>query len=71
MADLVPKLGIPDDFQRELDQHEQATAFFSTLNSANRYAILFRIQRARSKETRAARIQTLIEMLARGEKIHP
>ncbi len=62
---------VPDDLQRELDQHPQAQAFFSTLNSANRYAILFRIQTAKKPETRAARIRTFIEMLARGEKIHP
>ena len=62
---------VPDDLQRELDNHPQAKAFFSTLNSANRYAILYRIQTAKKPETRAARISTLIDMLARGEKIHP
>ena len=62
---------IPDDLQRELDQHPQAQAFFKTLNSANRYAILFRIHTAKKPETRAARIRTFIEMLSRGEKIHP
>ncbi|HEY7358326.1 MAG TPA: YdeI/OmpD-associated family protein [Ktedonobacterales bacterium] len=64
-------IGVPDDFQRELDQHPQAQAFFRTLNSANRYAVLYRIQTAKKPETRAARIQKLIEMLDRGEKIHP
>lgn len=64
-------ISIPDDFQRELDQHPQAQAFFRTLNSANRYAILYRIQTAKKPETRAARIQKLIAMLARGEKFHP
>ena len=34
---------IPADFQAELDKHPAAGAFFTTLNSANRYAILFRI----------------------------
>jgi len=32
-----------DDFQRELDHNQQAQEFFMTLNSVNRYAILFRI----------------------------
>ena len=64
-------IGIPDDFQRALDQNPQAQAFFSTLNRANRYAILYRIQTAKKPETRAERIQKFIEMLARGEKIHP
>ncbi len=38
------KITIPDDFQRELDNNQQAKEFFSTLNSVNRYAILRRIQ---------------------------
>ena len=69
--DSQSKIGVPDDLQRELDNNPQAQAFFSTLNSANRYAILFRIQTAKKPETRAERIRTFIEMLSRGEKIHP
>lgn len=65
------KIAIPDDFQRELDGNPQAQAFFSTLNSANRYAMLFRIHTAKKPETRVARIRTFIDMLTRGEKIHP
>ena len=62
---------VPDDLQSELDKNPQAQEFFSTLNSANRYAILFRIQTAKKAETRAARIQKFVEMLARNEKMHP
>ena len=62
---------VPDDFQIALDAKPQAKAFFGTLNSANRYAVLWRIQTAKKSETRAARIETLVAMLARGEKIHP
>jgi uncharacterized protein YdeI (YjbR/CyaY-like superfamily) len=64
-------IDIPDDFQRALDENPQAKAFFATLNSANRYAVLFRIHTAKKPETRAARIRTLTEMLNREEKIHP
>jgi uncharacterized protein YdeI (YjbR/CyaY-like superfamily) len=64
-------ISVPDDLQRELDGNPQAKAFFGTLNSANRYAILYRIQTAKKPETRAARISKFIDMLARGEKIHP
>lgn len=42
-----------------------------SLNSANRYAILFRIQTAKKVETRARRIEQFIGMLERHEKIHP
>jgi uncharacterized protein YdeI (YjbR/CyaY-like superfamily) len=44
---------------------------FLTLTSANRYAILYRIGNAKKIETRARRIEQFIEMLARGETIHP
>ncbi len=62
---------IPDDFQQELDANPQAKAFFQTLNRVNRYAILFRIQTAKKPETRAARIQTFIDMLAKQQKLYP
>jgi uncharacterized protein YdeI (YjbR/CyaY-like superfamily) len=62
---------IPADFQSELDKNPEAQAFFSSLDGANRYAILFRIQTAKRAETRSARMQKFIEMLSRHEKIHP
>jgi len=62
---------VPADFQAELDAYPDAHTFFSTLNSANRYAILFRIQTAKKPETRSRRIQEFIAMLERKEKIHP
>lgn len=64
-------MSVPDDFQAELDRNEAAKAFFATLNSANRYAILFRIETAKKPETRAKRIRQFIDMLAKGEKLHP
>lgn len=62
---------IPDDFQSELNKNQQAQAFFNTLDSRNRYAILFRIQTAKKSETRSARIQKFIEMLSQNQKIYP
>jgi hypothetical protein len=38
---------------RSLDAHPKAKAFFAILNSANRYAILFRVQTVKRAETRA------------------
>jgi uncharacterized protein YdeI (YjbR/CyaY-like superfamily) len=61
---------VPGDFQAELDNNPQARDFFLTLNSINRYAILHRISTAKKPETRAARIQKYVEMLAKGEKIY-
>jgi uncharacterized protein YdeI (YjbR/CyaY-like superfamily) len=62
---------VPSDFQAALDQHEEARAFFATLNSRNRYAILFRIQTAKKPETRAKRIEQFIRMLANHETLYP
>jgi uncharacterized protein YdeI (YjbR/CyaY-like superfamily) len=61
---------VPDDLQAELDQNPKAKTFFDTLDSANRYAILFRLQTARKAETRARRLRQFVEMLERGNKIH-
>lgn len=63
-------ISIPDDLQAALDKNGKAKAFFSTLKSAERYSILFRIQTAKRPETRARRIQQFIEMLERNEKSH-
>ena len=62
---------VPEDLQAALDASPAAAAFFPTLNSANRFAVLHRIQDAKRPETRARRIERYVEMLARQEKIHP
>ncbi|MFB0843037.1 YdeI/OmpD-associated family protein [Paenibacillus oleatilyticus] len=62
---------VPDDLQSELDRNPQAKAFFETLDSQNRYAILFRVHSAKKAETRAKRIHQFVAMLERGEKIYP
>jgi uncharacterized protein YdeI (YjbR/CyaY-like superfamily) len=62
---------VPSDLRRALDQNERAAAFFETLDGRNRYAILYRVQDAKKSETRAKRIADYVEMLARGETLHP
>jgi uncharacterized protein YdeI (YjbR/CyaY-like superfamily) len=61
---------VPADLQRELDGNEAAREFFATLDSANRYAILYRLEEAKKPETRARRLRKFVGMLERGEKIH-
>jgi uncharacterized protein YdeI (YjbR/CyaY-like superfamily) len=61
---------VPEDFQAALDKNKKAKDFFATLNSVNRYAILFRIQTAKRAETRLNRIQQFVDMLEKGEKLH-
>jgi uncharacterized protein YdeI (YjbR/CyaY-like superfamily) len=62
---------VPDDLRRALDADPAAAAFFSTLDSRNRYAILYRVQDAKKPETRARRIDKYVAMLAAGEKLYP
>jgi uncharacterized protein YdeI (YjbR/CyaY-like superfamily) len=62
---------IPADFEAALNKSPRAKAFFATLDSRNRYAVLFRIQTAKKPETRAKRIEQFVEMLAQRKKIHP
>ncbi len=61
---------VPDDLQKALDDNESARDFFNTLDSANRYAILYRVTTAKKTETRKKRIKQFVDMLAKGEKIH-
>ena len=61
---------VPGDLQAALDGNERARSFFQTLDSQNRYAILFRIHTAKKAETRAKRIEQFVQMLARNEKVY-
>jgi uncharacterized protein YdeI (YjbR/CyaY-like superfamily) len=62
---------VPPDLQSELDTRPAAKQFFESLESHNRYAILYRIQEAKRPETRARRIAKFVAMLEAGERIHP
>ena len=63
-------ISVPEDLQAALNKNKKARAIFTTLNSANRYAILFSVTTAKKPETRARRIQQFVEMLERGEKLY-
>jgi len=60
-----------EEFETLLAERPRAKAFYQTLNSQNRYAIHFRIRGAKKAETRLKRIERFIDMLERGEKLHP
>jgi len=61
---------VPPDLQRELDANPAARDFFASLDSANRYAITYRLEEAKKPETRKRRLEKFVGMLERGEKIH-
>jgi uncharacterized protein YdeI (YjbR/CyaY-like superfamily) len=62
---------VPDDLRRELEKNDKAREFFATLDSRNRYAILYRIQDAKRPETRARRIEKFVAMLSEQKKPYP
>jgi len=69
--DSQSKATVPPDFADALDLSPRAKAFFATLESGNRYAILWRIQTVKRSETRVRKIREFIAMLERNQKLHP
>jgi uncharacterized protein YdeI (YjbR/CyaY-like superfamily) len=62
---------VDPDLDAALDAQPAARNLFDALDSANRFAILYRVQQARTPEKRAAKIGEMVAMLARGETLHP
>lgn len=60
---------IPPDFLAALSKLPKAQEFFETLNRSNRYAIAWRLQTAKTAETRSRRQVKILAMLQAGEKI--
>ncbi len=60
----------PPDLQEALEANPVAAARFETLDAANRYAILYRLNSVRQQQTRERRLARYIDMLARGDVIH-
>jgi uncharacterized protein YdeI (YjbR/CyaY-like superfamily) len=54
-----------------LEKAPKARALFEALDSANRFAILYRTQSAKKAETRARAVEKFVAMLARGETPYP
>ena len=62
---------VPAELRAALDAEPAAAAFFETLSSQNRYAILFRLGNVKKAETKTRKIAEYVAMLARGETIYP
>lgn len=64
------QMQVPADFLKALAKDPHALAFFRSLNKANQYAIAWRLHTAAKPETRQRRMEKLLEMMQRGEKLH-
>ena len=62
---------VPDDLRVALEKNGKAKRFFETLDSRNRYAILYRIHNVKKAETRIARIEQFVTMLFEGKTLYP
>ncbi|MBD9477729.1 YdeI/OmpD-associated family protein [Pseudoxanthomonas sp. PXM02] len=70
--DGAKSMEVPPELAKALAlaKHRKAKAFFDTLDRTNRYAVCWRVQTAVKPETKRARVEKLVAMLGRGEKIH-
>ena len=68
--DGARNMEVPPELAAALAKNRKARTFFETLDKSNRYSVCWRVQTAKKPETKAKRVETLVAMLARGEKIH-
>jgi len=62
---------IPDDLQAAIDAEPEAKAMLAKLSAQNRYALAFRLHNIKTDAGRKRNIEAFVEMLKRGETIHP
>jgi uncharacterized protein YdeI (YjbR/CyaY-like superfamily) len=60
---------IPEDFMTELYKHPKAETFFKSLNKSNLFAIGWRLQTAKTEETRKRRQDKIITSLDNEQKL--
>lgn len=61
---------VPPELAALLASNRKAMAFFERLDKTNRYAFCWRVHTAVKPETKQARAEKFVAMLAKGEKIH-
>lgn len=64
------RITVPDDLAVALEQQPAAQRFFESLNSANRYAVLYRLHQARPQATRERVLKRMVAMLTERRTIH-
>ena len=61
---------LPEDFIKALKKNKDAEAFFKTLNRANIYSVVLRLENSKDVELRNAKIEQMIKMFEKGGKFH-
>lgn len=62
---------VPADLQTAIDADPVAAAFFATLTTQNRFALIFRLQSLKTEAGRRKRLAATLEMLRKGETVYP
>ena len=62
---------MPEDLMRAIEADKKAFATYEKLDKQNRWALAFRIGNLRTAAGRAKKIAAYVQMLRRGETIHP
>jgi uncharacterized protein YdeI (YjbR/CyaY-like superfamily) len=62
---------VPPDLLAAISENPAAQKTFETLNRQNRFALAFRTGNLKTPAGRAKKIEGFVQMLARGETIHP
>jgi uncharacterized protein YdeI (YjbR/CyaY-like superfamily) len=60
----------PSEFIANMKKDKAAWAFYQTLNKANVYAIIYRLQTAKKPETRQRRMDQIMAMLSQRKAFH-
>jgi uncharacterized protein YdeI (YjbR/CyaY-like superfamily) len=62
---------IPRDLQAAIDAEPRAKAMLAKLSAQNRFSLAFRTHNMKTEAGRRKKIKTFVDMLKRGETIHP
>ncbi|BCG95459.1 YdeI/OmpD-associated family protein [Mesorhizobium sp. 131-2-1] len=65
------EMTIPPDLQAAIDAEPKAKEMLARLSAQNRFALAFRTHNMKTEAGRRKKIADLVEMLKRGETIHP
>jgi uncharacterized protein YdeI (YjbR/CyaY-like superfamily) len=64
-------MAIPDDLQAAIDAEPEAKEMLARLSAQNRFALAFRTHNMKTEAGRKKKIADFVDMLKRGETIHP
>ena len=67
----VKGAAVPDDLMAAIEADPAAKATFDTLTAQNRFALIYRLRALKTEAGRARAVERFVDMLRRGETIHP